>query len=203
MSEPPERTALYRLYGTEGRLLYVGISASPERRWIQHAEDKLWWPAVVRRDTEWFATRPEAAAAEVTAIRSERPCHNELHTSPAPKPRLQDVLAPQQLKRHEEIAADLRQQILDGLLPPGSRLPSESALMNGYEAARSTARQALDTLRQEGLARPRHGAGVFVTHPEDRTVTVPVGRPHVAAEQLRNSLPQESLAALVKLLSET
>jgi DNA-binding transcriptional regulator YhcF (GntR family) len=200
MPRPSEPTALYRLYDSQGRLLYVGIATSPERRWLQHAAEKVWWPAVSRRDTEWFPSRAEAAAAEITAIRSERPCHNEAHTAPIPAPRAASS-ASRPLKRHEEIAADLRQQILNGVLPAGSRLPSESTLMASYDAARSTARQALDTLRQEGLAQPRHGAGVFVTHPEDRTVSVPVGRPHIAAERLRAALDPSDRATLARLLS--
>lgn len=200
MPETPERTALYRLYDVHGALLYVGIAADPERRWLQHSGDKVWWPAVTRRDTEWFSTRPEAAAAEVTAIRSERPCHNEAHTAPTPRPRA-GARGDQPLKRHEEIAQDLRKQILEGALLPGTRVPSESTLMASYDAARSTARQALDSLRQEGLIRPRHGAGVFVTHPEDRTVAVPIGRPHLAAEILREALSSENRAALIQLLA--
>lgn len=200
MPESPERTALYRLYDTQRRLLYVGIAADPERRWLQHSGDKVWWPAVARRDTEWFATRPEAAAAEATAIRTERPCHNEVHTAPAPLPRA-DANGSQLLKRHQEIARDLRQQILEGGLLPGQRVPSESTLMESYDAARSTARQALDSLRQEGFIQPRHGSGVFVTHPEDRTVTVPIGRPNIAAERLREVLSVEDRATLARLLA--
>lgn len=74
--EATGRTALYRLYDTEDRLLYVGISVNPDMRWRQHANDKLWWSTVSRKEVEWFETRPEACEAEVRAIQSEQPLYN-------------------------------------------------------------------------------------------------------------------------------
>lgn len=53
-TNPPERTALYRLYDTRHQLLYVGITNDPRVRFATHAVDKPWWPNVVRRDVEWF-----------------------------------------------------------------------------------------------------------------------------------------------------
>jgi predicted GIY-YIG superfamily endonuclease len=70
------RTALYRLFDSEGRLLYVGIAFDPRSRLSDHARQKEWWPTVADRTIEWHATRTEAAAAEVTAIRSEKPLYN-------------------------------------------------------------------------------------------------------------------------------
>jgi predicted GIY-YIG superfamily endonuclease len=43
MPEPPERTALYRLYDATDQLLYVGISTNPEERWKTHTMLKSWW----------------------------------------------------------------------------------------------------------------------------------------------------------------
>lgn len=70
------RTALYRLFDTEGRLLYVGIAFDPKGRWSDHAREKEWWPAVAERTVEWHDTRVAAAAAEIVAIRTEKPLHN-------------------------------------------------------------------------------------------------------------------------------
>lgn len=61
-------------------------------------------------------------------------------------------------RRHERIAADLRAAIADGTLPPGALLPSEHELGGRYGAARSTVRQALQTLGAEGLIAARQGA---------------------------------------------
>ena len=63
---------------------------------------------------------------------------------------------------YAQIAADLRSQIRSGRLRDGDRLPGENALMHQYGVARMTARQALATLRYEGLAVSRKGSGVYV-----------------------------------------
>ncbi|GAA3267945.1 GIY-YIG nuclease family protein [Streptomyces lavendulae] len=76
---PAVRTALYRLCGHDERLLYVGISEAPLRRWPEHAGDKAWWPEVANFSLEWFESRPAAHAAEVAAIRTEAPKYNVAH----------------------------------------------------------------------------------------------------------------------------
>lgn len=78
---PRIRTALYRLTDSAGRLLYVGISGDPERRWSEHAADKPWRPEVVESTVEWFDNGRLALAAEATAIRAEKPVHNVVHNS--------------------------------------------------------------------------------------------------------------------------
>ncbi|MCA1707811.1 MAG: GntR family transcriptional regulator [Actinobacteria bacterium] len=64
--------------------------------------------------------------------------------------------------RYARIADDLRSAIRSGEFADGDRLPGENALMERYGVARMTARQALATLRYEGLAVSRKGSGVFV-----------------------------------------
>ncbi|MGI9063345.1 MAG: GntR family transcriptional regulator [Pseudonocardiaceae bacterium] len=63
---------------------------------------------------------------------------------------------------YARIADDLRAAIRSGEHVDGDRLPGENALMERYGVARMTARQALATLRYEGLAVSRKGSGVFV-----------------------------------------
>lgn len=63
---------------------------------------------------------------------------------------------------YARIASELRERIRSGDLQDGDRLPGENALMERYGVARMTARQALATLRYEGLAVSRKGRGVFV-----------------------------------------
>lgn len=53
-------------------------------------------------------------------------------------------------------------QILSGLIPAGSKLPSEAALCAEFGVARTTVRQALELLVQEGLVQKRMGSGSFV-----------------------------------------
>jgi DNA-binding GntR family transcriptional regulator len=61
------------------------------------------------------------------------------------------------------IAADLREQIEAGELAPGDALPSEAALVERYQVARGTARQALAALEAAGLIEARHGKGRYVS----------------------------------------
>jgi len=72
------------------------------------------------------------------------------------------VPQPARTPKHERIAEDLRALIRSGTLVDGDQLPGENALMEQYNVARMTARQALAALQNEGLAVARKGVGVFV-----------------------------------------
>jgi GntR family transcriptional regulator len=61
-----------------------------------------------------------------------------------------------------QIADQLRAAILAGELEAGAQLPSERELMDTYHAARGTVRQAIATLRGQGLIDVEHGKGAFV-----------------------------------------
>jgi predicted GIY-YIG superfamily endonuclease len=71
-----ETTALYRLWDSQERLLYVGISNHWMRRLFEHAKGKGWSDEVVKVTTESFNSREEALEAESVAIRMEGPIHN-------------------------------------------------------------------------------------------------------------------------------
>jgi predicted GIY-YIG superfamily endonuclease len=74
-------TSVYRIYDRDKGLLYVGMGRNPENRWASHAERHAWWSEAASFRVEWYATRKEAAAEELRAIRSESPKHN-VHSSP-------------------------------------------------------------------------------------------------------------------------
>ena len=63
---------------------------------------------------------------------------------------------------HVEIAARVRARIVEGVYPPGSTLPSESALAASEGASRSTVRAALGLLEGEGLVVAQQGRGRVV-----------------------------------------
>jgi GntR family transcriptional regulator len=63
---------------------------------------------------------------------------------------------------YRQIADQLRAGIVGGRLSAGEQLPSERTLMETYGAARGTVRQAIATLRAEGLIDIEHGRGAFV-----------------------------------------
>jgi predicted GIY-YIG superfamily endonuclease len=79
------RTALYRLYDAEDRLLYVGITDVLAARMRQHAKEQQWWPEVARQTVAWYDERAKADLAETLAVAAEKPLHNKAKLySPAP-----------------------------------------------------------------------------------------------------------------------
>lgn len=67
---------------------------------------------------------------------------------------------------YARIKRALREQIEDGLLRPGDRIPSENQLVAEYTVSRMTARRALLELSEEGLVDRRAGLGTFVAEPK-------------------------------------
>lgn len=70
------RTAVYRLFNSDGVLLYVGVARKPPERMRFHQQFKKWWPEVSGTTEEWFDNRALALGAEAVAIREERPLYN-------------------------------------------------------------------------------------------------------------------------------
>ena len=76
------------------------------------------------------------------------------------------------LPYYAQLAAILRDAIVDGLLPPGAGLPSEAALGEAYQLSRTAVRQALGELAAEGLVRKEKGRGTFVRGPRRADLVV-------------------------------
>jgi GntR family transcriptional regulator len=72
---------------------------------------------------------------------------------------------------HQRIAADLRDQIMSGDLPPGGNLPPTSQLMKRFKASNATVQRAVQLLKVEGLARGRTGSAVTVREHRRRLIT--------------------------------
>lgn len=64
--------------------------------------------------------------------------------------------------RYSKIEAALRAEINAGIHPVGARLPTEHELCSRFGASRFTVRQALASLREEGLINARAGVGTIV-----------------------------------------
>ncbi|MGQ9746606.1 MAG: GntR family transcriptional regulator, partial [Candidatus Caldatribacteriaceae bacterium] len=85
-------------------------------------------------------------------------------------------LSPELKEIQEELGLPLYQQlknifkgwIIQGILRPGDKIPTESELCEKYGVSRITVRQAMSTLVQEGLLYRRPGKGTFVTSPKLR-----------------------------------
>lgn len=63
---------------------------------------------------------------------------------------------------YKQIADWLRDQMDEGRLAAGDRLPSEAELMEMFGRTRTTIRRAIDMLAAEGRVRAQRGVGVFV-----------------------------------------
>ncbi len=67
------------------------------------------------------------------------------------------------IPRYLQLADLFRQRVEKGLWPVGETLPSIERLMEEFDVARVTVRQAISLLSGEGLLSPQRGRGTFVT----------------------------------------
>jgi GntR family transcriptional regulator len=65
--------------------------------------------------------------------------------------------------RYAQLAELLRQRIVRGVWAQGDKVPSLEVLVDEFQVARVTVRQAVDLLAREGLLSPQQGRGTFVT----------------------------------------
>jgi DNA-binding GntR family transcriptional regulator len=63
---------------------------------------------------------------------------------------------------YRQIADIIRQRIKSGEYPKGSRIPTESEVVETWEVARTTARRAIALLREEGLVETVPQRGTYV-----------------------------------------
>jgi len=68
------------------------------------------------------------------------------------------------LPPYAQIAAELRDQIEQGILAPGDRVPSTREITQRWGVAMATASKALVALRREGMVHPIPGVGTVVGH---------------------------------------
>jgi GntR family transcriptional repressor for pyruvate dehydrogenase complex len=82
-----------------------------------------------------------------------------------------------------DLAADLRTRIVDGVIQPGEKLPSENTLIGEFGVSRTVVRSALTRLQAEGLVETERGRGSFaLTPPAEGTPAGPGSRPVVTME---------------------
>jgi len=67
---------------------------------------------------------------------------------------------------YQQIVDELRRDIEENQLAPGSTLPSENELCERFSVSRHTVRQAIRTLKQAGYVESRQGAATRVTKPD-------------------------------------
>lgn len=150
-------TTLYRFYGPGGELLYVGIAMNPVVRWQTHRRGTSWWSLARFITLEHFASRDEAAAAELEAIESERPLHNRANAVP------DDArTSPNRRGVYRDIMRDVREAISAGQLPPGARLPTVDDFARDYDCSTTPVKYALRLMDAAGIIETHHGVGSFV-----------------------------------------
>ncbi len=74
------------------------------------------------------------------------------------------ILDNAQVPLYVQLADLFRQRIVKGRWREGEKLPSLDKLVEEFEVARVTVRQAVDRLTRDGLVSPQRGRGTFVTH---------------------------------------
>jgi GntR family transcriptional repressor for pyruvate dehydrogenase complex len=75
-----------------------------------------------------------------------------------------------------EVAEHLEQQILNGEIAEGTRLPSEKDLGASFGVSRNAIREALKTLEERGLVRVENGRGAYVTAPSEEMLRAAITR---------------------------
>jgi hypothetical protein len=127
-----ERYAVYRCYGDDGQLLYVGETGELGTRFASHAQ-KLWFTQVRGITLEWYIDELDALNAERRAIHVEHPKYNVVHrhaATPAPQ-----VPRPQRRQRPAQTASARGDGLGAGARTPlAGRGPGAKAAPHGRRA---------------------------------------------------------------------
>ena len=75
---------------------------------------------------------------------------------------------------YEEVVGQLRRLIEAGKVKAGDRLPSERELAEAFRVSRSSVREAIKTLENEGLVATRAGSGTFITAVDVEAIIPPL-----------------------------
>lgn len=94
------------------------------------------------------------------------------------------------------VAGDLRKKIVDGRLPPHTRLPSQARIREEYGVSDTVALEARKVLMAEGLVEGRSGSGTYVRErPVPRRVSRSGFRPPAGATPFRQEQAEGRRAA--------
>lgn len=70
----------------------------------------------------------------------------------------------QSSRLYEQIVEQIGQHIVDGVLNPGDKLPSERELCEQFSVSRTVVREAIRVLSEKGLVDIQPGRGTFITN---------------------------------------
>jgi hypothetical protein len=74
-------SGVYRFYGADDELLYIGCSRNVSERIRVHMANQPWAGDIVRHTIDWYPSRAEAYVAEQQAILAESPRYNKARWS--------------------------------------------------------------------------------------------------------------------------
>ena len=101
------------------------------------------------------------------------------------------------------VAGDLRQKIVNGSLPPHTRLPSQAWIREEYGVSDTVALEARKVLMAEGLVEGRSGSGTYVRErPVPRRVARSGYRPSAGATPFRQEQADASVRGTWESSSE-
>ena len=123
------------------------------------------------------------------------------------KPAIEPI---RRVKLYEEVAARIRDLIVDGELRPGQALPSERKLAEQFRVGRAVIREAIRQLEVSGLVESRHGGGNYVREVTVEHLVAPIasvlnGMSHLREELMDARLffePQIARAAAARAAPE-
>ena len=103
---------------------------------------------------------------------------------------------------YKQIFLILRTKILSGQLQPGDQLPTESVLMEQYGVSRTTIRQALDGLVNNGLIYRQSGRGTFVSSTKIEQNIGPMLHLQNGGNRAHDQITKQFLSAEICLVSQ-
>jgi GntR family transcriptional regulator, transcriptional repressor for pyruvate dehydrogenase complex len=77
-------------------------------------------------------------------------------------------------KIYDQIASQIKDQIMNGKLQPGDKLPSTRELSESFQVGRSTVREALSALKAMGLLEIHQGEGSYVRKIDPADLEMPL-----------------------------
>src|ERR1044071_8225240 len=81
---------------------------------------------------------------------------------PTPEPEPMSTAAPSPIPLYHQVFTVLRQRVLSGTYPTGTRLAPEDDLATEFDVSRATIRQAVGELVRAGIVSRQQGRGTFV-----------------------------------------
>ncbi|MCM2577317.1 winged helix-turn-helix domain-containing protein [Streptomyces meridianus] len=105
--------------------------------------------------------------------------------------------------KFEHVVKVLRAEIADGTYAPGTRIPTQRALVDRFAVSRDTVRRALDDLKSKGLIETRQGSGAVVARTHDDHMKQPQAMVHLRPYIARAFEEPEVTLDLISLTSES